>query len=171
MKWNNTEMKCRFERIQAKIPWTCYRDNTTWVVIPVATVAAWIRKMPIFRYRIFWNVISRSLGQALFPPRSFCHSGIPIALTTEFTTRPLSGSVPLINRLCVPVVPATIVSLGLHPSSNMPFIGRFLFLYSIDRINNQKTAPHKLVMVGKHIWWALTSEQILLINGISCSCH
>ena len=87
----------------------CVRDNTTWVVIPVATVAAWIRKMPIFRYRIFWNVISRSLGQALFPPRSFCHPGIPIALTTEFTTRPLSGSVPLINRLCVQVVPATVV--------------------------------------------------------------
>ena len=112
LQWNNTEMKWRCKRIQAKFHGhvtACVRDNTTWVVIPVATVAAWIRKMPIFRYRIFWNVISRSLGQALFPPRSFCHSGIPIALTTEFTTRPLSGSVPLINRLCVPVVPATVV--------------------------------------------------------------
>ena len=106
-RWNADlkEFKRKFHgHVTARV-----RDNTTWVVIPVATVAAWIRKMPIFRYRIFRNVISRSLGQALFPPRSFCHSGIPIALTTEFTTRPLSGSVPLINRLCVQVLPATVV--------------------------------------------------------------
>ena len=81
----------------------------------------WIWKMPIFRYLIFWNVISRSLGQSLslvfLPVRIGRNSD-----STEFT-RPLSGSVRLINRHCPGTVTiATSSSLSLVLSYILPQI-------------------------------------------------
>ena len=73
----------------------------------------WIWKMPIFRYLIFWNVISRSLGQSL----SLVFLPVGIGRnpdSTEFT-RPLSGSVRLINRHC----PRTVTSATSNGSLSL----------------------------------------------------
>ena len=81
----------------------------------------WIWKMPIFRYLIFWNVISRSLGQSL----SLVFLPVRIGRnpdSTEFT-RSLSGSVRLINRHCPGTVTiATSSSLSLVLSYILPQI-------------------------------------------------